>query len=112
MDRRRAGLVAETGLDGARRRTYAPGMSRTVPHFGVAAGDPLTAEAAAEVLRAGGTAVDAVIAGALVACVAEPVLAGLLGGGFLMLREADGRTKLLDFFVQTQGVRSTFQRSS
>jgi gamma-glutamyltranspeptidase/glutathione hydrolase len=76
-------------------------MSQFSPKFAVAAGDPLTANAAAEVLRAGGSAVDAVIAGALVACVAEPVLAGLLGGGFLMVREADGRAKLLDFFVHT-----------
>lgn len=69
--------------------------------FAVAAGDPLTASAAAEVLRAGGNAVDAAIAGALVACVAEPVLAGLLGGGFLTLRAADGECSVLDFFVQT-----------
>ena len=41
------------------------------------------------------------IAGALVACVTEPVLAGILGGGFLMVREANGRAKLLDFFVHT-----------
>ncbi|MEM1276604.1 MAG: gamma-glutamyltransferase, partial [Pseudomonadota bacterium] len=32
--------------------------------------------------------------------VAEPVLAGLLGGGFAMVT-ADGKTELLDFFVQT-----------
>lgn len=76
-------------------------MSKTTHQFAVAAGDPLTADAAAEVLRGGGGAVDAVIAGALVACVTEPVLAGLMGGGFLMVREADGRAKLLDFFVHT-----------
>ncbi|MEM7270288.1 MAG: gamma-glutamyltransferase [Pseudomonadota bacterium] len=69
--------------------------------FAVAAGDQLTAEAAADVLRAGGTAVDAAVAGALAACVCEPVLASLLGGGFLMVREAEGRAHLLDFFVQT-----------
>ena len=69
--------------------------------FAVAAGHRETAETAAEVLRAGGNAVDAAIAGALVACVAEPVLASLLGGGFLMARAPSGETKLLDFFVQT-----------
>ena len=67
----------------------------------VAAGHALVAEAADEALRAGGSAVDAVVAGALTACVAEPVLASLLGGGFLMARDAKGETKLLDFFVQT-----------
>jgi gamma-glutamyltranspeptidase/glutathione hydrolase len=69
--------------------------------YAVAAGHQLTAEAAAEVLRAGGTAVDACIAGALTATAAEPVLASLLGGGFLMVREAGGKRDLLDFFVQT-----------
>ena len=69
--------------------------------FAVAAGHELTASASAEILAAGGTAVDAVIAGALVACVAEPVLAGLCGGGFLMVRSAEGEPALLDAFVQT-----------
>lgn len=69
--------------------------------FAIAAGDPVTAEAAATALRAGGGAVDAVIAGALAACVAEPVLASLLGGGFLMVRDAGGKAHLCDFFVQT-----------
>ncbi|MGG7567388.1 gamma-glutamyltransferase [Rhodovulum sp. DZ06] len=68
----------------------------------VAAGHALVAEAADEVLRAGGSAVDAAVAGALTACVAEPVLASLLGGGFLTARRAsDGAVKVLDFFVQT-----------
>ena len=72
-----------------------------MPHFAIAAGHDLTAAACEDILRAGGSAVDAAIAGALVACVAEPVLAGLLGGGFLMVRPAQGRAELLDCFVQT-----------
>lgn len=72
-----------------------------MPRFAVAAGSRLAAEAAASVLEAGGTAVDAAVAGALAACVAEPVLASLMGGGFLMLREPSGRVRLLDGFVQT-----------
>jgi gamma-glutamyltranspeptidase/glutathione hydrolase len=72
-----------------------------MPDFAIAAGHDLTAAACEDVLRDGGSAVDAVIAGALVACVAEPVLAGLLGGGFLMVHPADGRAQLLDCFVQT-----------
>ncbi|MEO0361373.1 MAG: gamma-glutamyltransferase, partial [Pseudomonadota bacterium] len=75
-------------------------MSRKAP-FAVAAGHRQTAETAAEVLRAGGSAVDAAVAGGLMACVAEPVLASLLGGGFMMVRAPNGETRLLDFFVQT-----------
>lgn len=67
----------------------------------VAAGHPLTAETAAEVLRAGGNAFDAVAAGLFTACVAEPILASVGGGGFLMAGLPDGEDRLYDFFVQT-----------
>ncbi|TVQ52358.1 MAG: Gamma-glutamyltranspeptidase [Rhodobacteraceae bacterium] len=67
----------------------------------VAAGSALAVEAAAEALRAGGSAVDAVIAGVFGAMAAEPVLAGLMGGGFLMVREPSGRARLLDGFTAT-----------
>lgn len=69
----------------------------------IACGHAQTARAASDVLQAGGNAVDATIAAALMAMVAEPVLAGLLGGGFLMVRPPDGTPHLLDFFVQTPG---------
>jgi gamma-glutamyltranspeptidase/glutathione hydrolase len=71
----------------------------------VAAGHPATAAAAADVLAEGGNAVDAVIAATYAACVAEPVLASLGGGGFLMLRLAQGpdtdALQVYDFFTQT-----------
>ncbi|XSG83054.1 MAG: gamma-glutamyltransferase [Methyloligella sp. ZOD6] len=72
-------------------------MSRGV----VAAGHWLTAKAAADILGEGGNAFDAAIAGIAMAAVAEPVLASLGGGGFLMARQADGTTALYDFFVET-----------
>ncbi len=66
----------------------------------LAAGHPLTAEAGAEVLRAGGNAVDACIAAAAVSWICESPLTGLGGGGFLLVYEAAAaRTRLLDFFV-------------
>jgi hypothetical protein len=68
----------------------------------VAAGHPLTAEAAATMLRAGGTAFDAALAALATACVPEFVLASLGGGGFMMARRGDtGETVLYDFFAQT-----------
>ncbi|GMG84809.1 gamma-glutamyltransferase [Paralimibaculum aggregatum] len=69
--------------------------------FGIAAGHRLTVEAGAEVLAAGGSAMDAALAGAFMAMVAEPVLAGLLGGGFAMVRAPGGSCELLDAFVDT-----------
>ncbi len=67
----------------------------------VAAGHPATAEAASEILRAGGNAFDAAIAAHFAACVAEPVLCSLGGGGFLLVAPATGPARCYDFFAQT-----------
>jgi gamma-glutamyltranspeptidase/glutathione hydrolase len=67
----------------------------------VAAGHPLTAEAAVHALRCGGNAFDAALAGWLAACLAEPVLTSPGGGGFAMVRPASGRPRVYDFFTQT-----------
>ena len=59
----------------------------------IAAGHTVTAEAAEHMLRAGGNAYDAVLAGMCAACAAEPVLASPGGGGFLRVTAVvDGRT--------------------
>lgn len=67
----------------------------------IAAGHPKTAEAGVEILRQGGNVFDAVVASALAACVAEPTLTSLGGGGFLLAHTADNRNTLFDFFAQT-----------
>lgn len=71
----------------------------------VAAGHDATATAAATVLADGGTAFDAIIAAIAMACVAEPVLASLGGGGFLTALPVGERARVHDFFVQTPGRR-------
>jgi gamma-glutamyltranspeptidase/glutathione hydrolase len=67
----------------------------------IAAGDRETVGAAAEMLADGGNAFDAVLAAMCTACVAEPVLCSMGGGGFLLARPADGEPLLYDFFCQT-----------
>lgn len=67
----------------------------------VAAGHPLTAEAACIVLADGGNAFDAALAALAAACVVEPVLTSLGGGGFMLAHRANGHRELFDFFVQT-----------
>jgi gamma-glutamyltranspeptidase/glutathione hydrolase len=67
----------------------------------LAAGHPVTAEAGAAVLREGGSAFDAALAAMAAACVAEPVLASLGGGGFFLAAPAQGAPRVYDFFVQT-----------
>ena len=64
----------------------------------VAAGNRHTAEAGAWALAQGGNAVDAVVAAALAAFVAEGPLTGPAGGGFFLLRDAGGEPTLLDCF--------------
>ena len=55
---------------------------------GVAAGHPVTAQAGADVLAAGGHAVDAAVAMMLVSCAAETLFTGLGGGGFATVYDA------------------------
>ncbi len=64
----------------------------------IAAGHPLTAQAGARILEEGGNAVDALLAAAFTAFVAEGPLTGPAGGGFLLVHDPDGETTLLDCF--------------
>ena len=66
----------------------------------IAAGHALTAEAGAQVLAAGGNAVDACVAAAFVSWVCESPLTGPGGGGFMLVHDAaTARSRVLDFFV-------------
>ncbi|HZV73957.1 MAG TPA: gamma-glutamyltransferase [Conexibacter sp.] len=86
----------------------------------VAAGHPLSAEAGAELLRAGGNAVDAALAAMLTSFAAEPLLSGLGAGGYMLVVPGDadaaggpwsgddgqatmGKPVVLDFFVEVPG---------
>lgn len=71
----------------------------------VVAGHRQTAEAGAQMLRAGGNAFDAIVAQAWAACVTEPVLASIGGGGFLLARPAEAPAAIYDFFVHTPRAR-------
>src|SRR5918999_3019285 len=69
----------------------------------VAAGHPITAEAGADALRAGGNAVDAALAAMFTSFVAEPMLTGLGAGGYMLVAAPGEEPVLLDFFVEAPG---------
>ncbi len=69
----------------------------------VAAGHPLTAEAGAGILRAGGNAVDAALAALLASFMTEPLLTGLGAGGYMLVAPPGGDPVLLDFMVEAPG---------
>ncbi len=68
-----------------------------------AGGHPLTVEAGRKAFEAGGNAIDAAVAAQLMACVAEPLLTGLGGGGLALLKTAN-QCKVLDFFSDRPGL--------
>ncbi|MGB0119610.1 MAG: gamma-glutamyltransferase [Solirubrobacterales bacterium] len=69
----------------------------------VAAGHPLTAEAGAEALRAGGNAVDAAVSAAMASFSLESALTGLGAGGFMAIGSPGEEPVMLDFFVAAPG---------
>ena len=77
---------------------------------GVAAGHPLTAEAGADALRAGGNAVDAAVAAVLMSFATESPLTGPGAGGFMLVHTPAGESHLLDFFIAAPGIGLTESR--
>jgi gamma-glutamyltranspeptidase / glutathione hydrolase len=73
-----------------RREVTARGGMVTAKH-------PLVAEASVKVLQEGGNAVDAAVAMAFATGVAEPLMSGLGGGGFMTVSMADGRRAVIDY---------------
>jgi gamma-glutamyltranspeptidase/glutathione hydrolase len=69
----------------------------------IAAGHQLSAQAGADVLREGGNAVDAALAGMLASFVCEPLLTGLGAGGYMLVVAPGQAPTLLDFFVEAPG---------
>jgi len=102
---RRVQHGSDTRVPGCFRITI---MSRPLPSATIAriaSGHNETTTAAADILGAGGNAVDALIAAGWAACAAEPVLCSPGGGGHAMLRLRGRAPIVADFFTQTPCAR-------
>jgi gamma-glutamyltranspeptidase/glutathione hydrolase len=65
--------------------------------FMVVSNERLASEAGSEIIRAGGNAVDAAVAVGFALAVTYPVAGNVGGGGFMVIRLADGRVAALDY---------------
>jgi len=70
------------------------------PHAMVVTEEPHATDVGVAVLKRGGNAVDAAVAAAFALAVTHPFAGNIGGGGFMLIRFADGRSTFIDFREQ------------
>jgi gamma-glutamyltranspeptidase/glutathione hydrolase len=88
------GLLVALGGPGARA---ASGPAVEAENGMVVSSQRLASQVGADILKAGGNAIDAAVAVAYAEAVVNPCCGNLGGGGFLVLHAADGRSRFINF---------------
>ncbi|MDP4005567.1 gamma-glutamyltransferase [Methylobacterium sp. NEAU K] len=97
------GFLLALGAPGARA---ASGPAVEAENGMVVSSQRLASQAGADILKAGGNAVDAAVAVAYAEAVVNPCCGNLGGGGFMVLHRADGQSRFINFRETAPGAAS------
>src|SRR5690348_5836832 len=77
------------------------------PHGMVVSVNQLASEVGVETMKAGGNAIDAAVATGFALAVVHPAAGNLGGGGFMLVRMADGATHFIDYREKAPAAATT-----